>query len=297
MSLDCLIIFKNQYGIHRTPAVKLTRTAQKKAAKAARLEKRQQKASASGRTTPIPPSPISASESTPESASPPTQDTLLPDADPEPVVPPAPAIVDPTPAPEPVPAPAPPAETAAAPQAEKKPVSKVEQAPAPKPASTPIPQAASEEKKQVASVESTPAPKQSATESASESEQTKKRQNVVTRTLWTFIMIGGFISALISILHVSELTSTPALLLLGHAYMVLLVMLCQTAVYREVTALFSIKYIEGEDTSMAKDPWSKTLNWYFFAVANYYLYGESIIYYFKVSIFGSYNFSGPLTSL
>jgi len=91
----------------------------------------------------------------------------------------------------------------------------------------------------------------------------------VTRTLWTFIMIGGFIT----------------LLLLGHAYMVLLVMLCQTAVYREVTALFSIKYIEGEDTSMAKDPWSKTLNWYFFAVANYYLYGESIIYYFKHVVF------------
>jgi phosphatidate cytidylyltransferase len=31
-----------------------------------------------------------------------------------------------------------------------------------------------------------------------------------------------------------------------------------------------------------KDPWSKTLNWYFFAVTNYFLYGESIIYYFKV---------------
>jgi hypothetical protein len=59
-------------------------------------------------------------------------------------------------------------------------------------------------------------------------------------------------------------------------------MLCQTLAYREVTALFSIKYIEGEDTNMEKDPWSKTLNWYFFAVANYYLYGESIIYYFKV---------------
>jgi hypothetical protein len=33
-----------------------------------------------------------------------------------------------------------------------------------------------------------------------------------------------------------------------------------------------------------KDPWSKTLNWYFFATANYFLYGESIIYYFKVPI-------------
>lgn len=64
--------------------------------------------------------------------------------------------------------------------------------------------------------------------------------------------------------------------------MILLVMLCQTAVYREVTALFSIKNIDGEESPQEKDPWSKTLNWYFFAVTNYYLYGESIIYYFKV---------------
>ena len=64
--------------------------------------------------------------------------------------------------------------------------------------------------------------------------------------------------------------------------MILLVMLCQTAVYREVTALFSIKSIDGEESPREKDPWSKTLNWYFFAVTNYYLYGESIIYYFKV---------------
>ena len=64
--------------------------------------------------------------------------------------------------------------------------------------------------------------------------------------------------------------------------MILLVMVCQTAVYREVTALFSIKAIDGEESPREKDPWSKTLNWYFFAVTNYYLYGESIIYYFKV---------------
>jgi phosphatidate cytidylyltransferase len=48
-----------------------------------------------------------------------------------------------------------------------------------------------------------------------------------------------------------------------------------------------------------KDNWSKSLNWlvfsishdhgltlrYFFAVANYFLYGESIIYYFKHIVF------------
>ena len=68
--------------------------------------------------------------------------------------------------------------------------------------------------------------------------------------------------------------------------MILLVLLCQTLVYREVTALFSLKAAvpESRDTERlkGKDPWSKTLNWYFFAVTNYFLYGESIIYYFKV---------------
>jgi len=86
-------------------------------------------------------------------------------------------------------------------------------------------------------------------------------------------MIGGFI----------------ALLLLGHTYLILLVMLCQTLVYREVTALFSLKSATPEsgdpERLNTKDPWSKTLNWYFFAVTNYFLYGESIIYYFKHVVF------------
>ncbi|TFK54479.1 phosphatidate cytidylyltransferase [Heliocybe sulcata] len=99
-----------------------------------------------------------------------------------------------------------------------------------------------------------------------------KRQSFFVRTLWTFIMIGGFIG----------------LLLLGHAYMILLVMLCQTAVYREVTALFTLagpKSDDADDETEGRDPWSKTLNWYFFAVTNYFLYGESIIYYFKHVVF------------
>ena len=71
--------------------------------------------------------------------------------------------------------------------------------------------------------------------------------------------------------------------------MILLVILCQTLVYREVTALFSLRTatLESRDAERVegKDPWSKTLNWYFFAVTNYFLYGESIIYYFKVYSF------------
>lgn len=73
---------------------------------------------------------------------------------------------------------------------------------------------------------------------------------------------------------------------MGHVYMIILVMLCQTLVYREVTALFSLRHATpetGEVPQSRKDPWSKTLNWYFFAITNYFLYGESIIYYFKVT--------------
>jgi phosphatidate cytidylyltransferase len=86
-----------------------------------------------------------------------------------------------------------------------------------------------------------------------------------------------------------------ALLLMGHAYMIILVFLCQTLVYREVTALFSIKKKGDKAEPSQEDPWSKTLNWYFFAVANYFLYGESIIYYFKVFC-QVYNLAQSLTS-
>lgn len=45
---------------------------------------------------------------------------------------------------------------------------------------------------------------------AQDAEQTKKRQNVLTRTLWTFIMIGGFISTLLSQGAVIALTMSCA---------------------------------------------------------------------------------------
>ncbi|ORY27784.1 cytidylyltransferase family-domain-containing protein [Naematelia encephala] len=97
----------------------------------------------------------------------------------------------------------------------------------------------------------------------------KKNQNVVERTVWTFIMIGVFI----------------LLLCLGHPYMILLVMLCQTLVYKEVTALFELRDQGSKKINDGGDKWSKTLNWYFFVVTNYFLYGESIIYYFKHIVF------------
>ncbi|EIW65473.1 hypothetical protein TREMEDRAFT_46158 [Tremella mesenterica DSM 1558] len=99
-----------------------------------------------------------------------------------------------------------------------------------------------------------------------------KDRNAIERTIWTFIMIGGFIT----------------LLCLGHPYMILLIMVCQTLVYKEVTALFELRdqgSPKAETHPEDRDKWSKTLNWYFFVVTNYFLYGESIIYYFKHIVF------------
>jgi Cytidylyltransferase family len=70
---------------------------------------------------------------------------------------------------------------------------------------------------------------------------------------------------------------------MGHVCMIILVFLCQTIVYREVTRLFALMDSKPVEYG-GKDPWSKTLSWYFFATANYFLYGESIIHYFKVPI-------------
>ena len=110
----------------------------------------------------------------------------------------------------------------------------------------------------------------------------KSNQNVIERTVWTFIMIGVFIGELRSSVVEHQLTSV-GLLCLGQPYMILLVMLCQTLVYKEVTALFDLR--DGGAKSLDDDLWSKTLNWYFFVVTNYFLYGESIIYYFKHIVF------------
>ncbi|KAL5528160.1 CDS1 [Sanghuangporus sanghuang] len=107
-------------------------------------------------------------------------------------------------------------------------------------------------------------------------EKTKKRESFLVRTRWTFIMIGGFLLCLMG----------------GHAYMIMLVMVCETLVYREVTALFtSVNPKSRNDKLKDKDPWSKTLNWYFFVVGNFFLYGESIIYYFKHVVFADWHFS------
>lgn len=81
----------------------------------------------------------------------------------------------------------------------------------------------------------------------------------MTRTFWTFIMFGGFFTALF----------------MGHIYIICIITAIQVVSFKEVIAIASVP-------SRARQlrP-SKSLNWYWLATTMYYLYGESVIYYFK----------------
>ncbi|KAH9814376.1 phosphatidate cytidylyltransferase [Melampsora americana] len=98
---------------------------------------------------------------------------------------------------------------------------------------------------------------------------------------------------------------------LGHVYLIVLVFIIQCSVFREVTNLFQVGYkvsakehakkqavmlASGHRLSAAaierkrikdidNNRWSKVMSWYFFCAVNYFLYGESIIYYFKHIVF------------
>ncbi|BFZ61480.1 phosphatidate cytidylyltransferase [Saitoella coloradoensis] len=87
----------------------------------------------------------------------------------------------------------------------------------------------------------------------------KKKSDFLTRTLWTFIMIALFFTVLGA----------------GHLWIIGLVVLVQVMVFKEVISIASVPSEEK------KLPFFRTLNWYFFFVALYFFYGESVIYYFK----------------
>jgi len=91
------------------------------------------------------------------------------------------------------------------------------------------------------------------------SEYERKRQTFITRTIWTFVMIAGFFVAMFS----------------GHIYVIAIVTAVQIVSFKEVIAIANVP-------SKAKNlKFTKALNWYFLATTMYYLYGESVIYYFK----------------
>ncbi|ORY93828.1 cytidylyltransferase family-domain-containing protein [Syncephalastrum racemosum] len=87
----------------------------------------------------------------------------------------------------------------------------------------------------------------------------KKWRNWWLRTITTFMMIGTFFTILAS----------------GHAWVILMVMAIQTIVYGEVV---QIAQVPAKESNMR---WYKTMSWYFLVSTMYFLYGESIIYYFQ----------------
>ena len=91
------------------------------------------------------------------------------------------------------------------------------------------------------------------------SEYEKKKQTFITRTIWTFVMIAAFFFAMFS----------------GHIYIIGIVTAIQIISFKEVIAIANVP-------SRANNlPFTRSLNWYFLGTVMYYLYGESVIYYFK----------------
>ncbi|MCJ1483966.1 hypothetical protein MMC06_004134 [Schaereria dolodes] len=90
-------------------------------------------------------------------------------------------------------------------------------------------------------------------------EYEKKKQTFITRTIWTFVMIAGFFAAMLS----------------GHIYIIGIVTAIQIVSFKEVIAIANVP-------SRANNlPFTRSLNWYFLGTTMYFLYGESVIYYFK----------------
>ena len=91
------------------------------------------------------------------------------------------------------------------------------------------------------------------------SEYEKKKAGFITRTIWTLAMIAVFFAALFA----------------GHLYMIFIITAVQIVSFKEVIAIAQVP------SKMRNLPLTRSLNWYFFAITMYYLYGESVIYYFK----------------
>lgn len=92
-----------------------------------------------------------------------------------------------------------------------------------------------------------------------QSDYEKKKAAFITRTFWTFVMIAGFFGALFA----------------GHIYILMIITAIQILCFKEVIAIAQVP------TKQKNLPLTRSLNWYFLAVTMYFLYGESVIYYFK----------------
>jgi phosphatidate cytidylyltransferase len=98
-----------------------------------------------------------------------------------------------------------------------------------------------------------------APEPKEQSDFEKKKQTFIVRTIWTIVMIGMFFGAMFA----------------GHIYMIIIITGLQLVSFNEVIAISNVP-------SRARSlRFTKTLNWYFLGTVMYFLYGETVIYYFK----------------
>lgn len=91
------------------------------------------------------------------------------------------------------------------------------------------------------------------------SEYEKKKQTFITRTIWTLVMIGVFFGAMFA----------------GHIYIIIIVTAVQIISFKEVIAIANVP------SRARRLRFTRSLNWYFLGTTMYFLYGESVIYYFK----------------
>ncbi|TQS35451.1 hypothetical protein Golomagni_04128 [Golovinomyces magnicellulatus] len=91
------------------------------------------------------------------------------------------------------------------------------------------------------------------------SEYEKKKATFITRSIWTFVMIGLFCGALF----------------MGHIYIIAVVTAVQIVSFKEVIAIANVP------SRARRLRFTKALNWYWLATTMYFLYGESVVYYFK----------------
>ena len=100
---------------------------------------------------------------------------------------------------------------------------------------------------------------QQASKPKQQSEFEKKKQTFITRAIWTLVMIAIFFGSMF----------------MGHIYVIIIVTAVQIISFKEVIAISNVP-------SRARSlRFTKTLNWYFLGTTMYFLYGESVIYYFK----------------
>lgn len=91
------------------------------------------------------------------------------------------------------------------------------------------------------------------------SEKEKKKQTIITRTVWSLLMIIAFFLAMA----------------MGHLYIIAIVTVVQIVSFKEVIAIANVP------SRARRLKFTKSLNWYWLATTMYFLYGESVIYYFK----------------